>query len=174
MLLRRLPLSNILLHMNVDRILDAMNRHEVEYLLIGGVNFLLRHEPVMTYDIDLWINYDAANLRRCEKALISLGAAWGPTDTEWQPVARCAPGWLDSQPLFCLTSDNGAIDIFRQVTGLESWTKCRQRAVVANTSGGVRYYGLADQDMLKSQDVLDESARKPERIRILRRALGLQ
>ena len=41
--------------MNVDEILRVFNECGVEYLLIGGMNFLLRHQPVLTYDIDLWI-----------------------------------------------------------------------------------------------------------------------
>jgi hypothetical protein len=38
--------------MNIDHILQTFNTCEVDYLLIGGMNFLLRHEPVLTYDID--------------------------------------------------------------------------------------------------------------------------
>lgn len=38
--------------MNVDHILATFNAHRVDYILIGGVNFLLRHEPVTTYDIE--------------------------------------------------------------------------------------------------------------------------
>ena len=34
--------------MNIDHILQMFNASEVEYLLIGGMNFLLRHEPVLT------------------------------------------------------------------------------------------------------------------------------
>ena len=33
--------------MNVDHILKTLNAHEVAYLLIGGMNFLLRHAPVL-------------------------------------------------------------------------------------------------------------------------------
>ena len=52
--------------MNVDRILAAMRDHSVRCLLIGGMNYLLRHEPVLTYDVDLWIEDTEANRRRCE------------------------------------------------------------------------------------------------------------
>lgn len=39
--------------MNVDGILRGLNDHGVEYILIGGMNFLLRHRPVLTYDVDI-------------------------------------------------------------------------------------------------------------------------
>jgi hypothetical protein len=55
--------------MNVDRILGTMQDHGVRCLLIGGMNYLLRHEPVLTYDVDLWIEDTAANRRRCEQAI---------------------------------------------------------------------------------------------------------
>jgi hypothetical protein len=35
--------------MDVDHILRTFDTHGVEFLLIGGMNFLLRHEPVLTY-----------------------------------------------------------------------------------------------------------------------------
>ncbi|MFM7138249.1 MAG: hypothetical protein ACKO1M_14480 [Planctomycetota bacterium] len=51
------------------------------------MNFLLRHEPVLTYDVDFWIRDTAAYLDRCDKALRQLDAAWGPTEQDWRTVA---------------------------------------------------------------------------------------
>ncbi|GEM_PF-2492134 len=45
----------ILETMDVDHILQTFATHAVDALLIGGMIFLLRHEPVLTYDVDLWI-----------------------------------------------------------------------------------------------------------------------
>jgi hypothetical protein len=36
--------------MDVERFLQTMNGNQVAYLLIGGMNFLLRHEPMLTFD----------------------------------------------------------------------------------------------------------------------------
>jgi hypothetical protein len=38
--------------MNVDEILGELGAAGVDYLLIGGMNFLLRHEPELTFDVD--------------------------------------------------------------------------------------------------------------------------
>jgi hypothetical protein len=134
--------------MDVDQILATMNDCQVEYLLIGGMNFLLRHEPVLTFDVDLWINDREANRRRCERALEMLEAEWGETDSDWGKVAERGPGWLDRQPVFCLNSPSGAIDIFRSVTGLADWAASRVRASRNMTAGGAAYWGLSDEDML--------------------------
>jgi len=157
--------------MDVDRILQTMNDHEVAYLLIGGMNFLLRHQPVLTFDVDLWIEDHELNRRRCEEALGSLAAEWGASDEDWEPTRRRPAGWLDHQPLFCLTSPHGAIDIFREVTGLPDWSACRRRALPEQTAAETRYWGLSDQDMLLCQLALDESQRKAQRVLTLEQAL---
>jgi hypothetical protein len=157
--------------MNVDRVLDTMNRHQVAYLLIGGVNFLLRHSPILTFDIDFWIEDTTENRRRCEAALAELDAQWGATDDDWGPVATRTAGWLERQALFCLTSPHGAIDIFRRVAGLDDWRSSYQNAVREQTSGGISYRGISDADMLRCQYALEEGERKRDRIAILEKVV---
>jgi len=155
--------------MNIDHVLHTFNEYGVEYLLIGGMNFLLRHEPVLTYDIDFWIRDTPENHIRCDASLRSLNAAWGPTEDSWRPVAE-QPGWLARQSVFCLTSPSGAIDIFRSVTGLLSWEACFERSCVGHTSSHVAYRGLCDEDMITCQLALPEGERRQSRIDALRRA----
>jgi hypothetical protein len=158
--------------MNLDHVVQTLNRHEVAYLLIGGMNFVVRHAPLLTYDIDLWIDDTPENLDRCEQALVDLHAEWGPSEHDWGPVARQSPGWLGRQAVFCLTSPYGAIDVFRAVRGLDSWAACRTTAVCGRTAGGAAFWGLSDEDMVKCQMALPESERDKERLRILGEALG--
>ena len=37
--------------MNVDAMLRVLNEEQVDYLLIGGMNFLIRHLPKLTFDV---------------------------------------------------------------------------------------------------------------------------
>ncbi|MBC8871532.1 MAG: hypothetical protein H8E44_19075 [Planctomycetes bacterium] len=158
--------------MNVDHILTSLNQHGVSYLLIGGVNFLLRHAPVLTFDIDIWIKDTEDNRRCAERALADLDAAWGVADADWGPVIEKQPGWLDRQGVFCLNSPHGAIDVFRTVAGLSDWRQSRDQAIEERTAGGVAYRGISDEDMLRCQYALDETQRKSERIRALEAAIG--
>jgi len=160
--------------MDVDHILATMNDCQVEYLLIGGMNFLLRHEPVLTFDVDLWIDDQAANRRRCERALTALEAEWGESDSDWGKVAERDSGWLDRQPVYCLNSPSGAIDIFRSVTGLPDWATSRTRASLDATASGTAYWGLSDGDMLQCQLALEAPYRKLQRIATLERVLREQ
>jgi hypothetical protein len=158
--------------MDVDHILNAFNQCQVEYILIGGMNFLLRHLPVITFDVDLWVEDTQENLERCNRALALLDAEWGPTEDDWGPVAARPAGWLASQAVFCLTSPSGPIDVFRSVKGLPPWRECEARADQRRTSSGVAFLSLSDQDMLACQMALPEGERKADRIRTLRQALG--
>jgi hypothetical protein len=157
--------------MNVDHILAIFNQHQVEYLLIGGMNFMLRHEPVLTFDVDLWIDDTDNNRRRCELALAALDAEWGPTDATWEHVGSKPAGWIATQGVFSLLSPHGAIDVFRAVRGLGDWSTSRQSAVHELTSGGSEYYGLSDEDMLRCQLALDVAMQKTARIQSLRTKL---
>jgi hypothetical protein len=158
--------------MDVEAMLDALNRRGTDYLLIGGMNFLFRHEPVATFDVDVWIEDTPDNRARCRAALVDLEATWGETEAQWAPVAARAGDWLTARPLFCLLTRYGPLDVFRHVTGLRSWPDCAARAVASRTGGGVPYRGLADEDMLACQLALDEPQRNLDRIQVLRRALN--
>ncbi len=160
--------------MNVDDILRAMNQQSCRYLLFGGMNFMLRHQPVLTYDVDLWIDDTAQNRRLCEQALIDLDAQWGATESTWGPVTQIPSDWLNTQQVFCLASSHGAIDIFRQVDGLPDWDVAYSRSLAEVTAAGTSYRGLSDQDMLQCQLALAEGLQKLERIRVLRQAVEKQ
>ena len=157
--------------MNIDRILEVLNAGQVEYLLIGGVNFLLRHGPDLTYDVDVWIHDTEDNRRRCEATLAALGAEWSRDEEDWGPVARRPAGWLSEQSLYCMTSPCGALDVFRSVTGLPDWETCAARGISGRTASGTTYRGLGDEDMLACQMGLPPQQRKAERMRVLRAAL---
>ena len=158
--------------MNIDQILSVFEKHSVDYLLIGGVNFLLNHVPEMTYDVDLWVQDHDQNLQKTNAALKELQAEWGPTENDWRPV-HPEHDWLRRQPVFCLTSPHGAIDIFRAVKGLEGkYDECKKRALRRTTATGIGYTSLSDEDMLQCQLALPEAARKLGRVEALKRSIA--
>ncbi len=157
--------------MNVDQIFSMMNQHGVRYLLIGGMNFMLRHRPLLTYDVDLWIEDTESNCRQCELALAAIDAEWGSTEENWGPVGLLQPGWLQRQAVFCLHSPQGAVDIMRAVAGMTDWQDAWQRGIDEQTKSETAYRGLSDADMLACQLALAESERRSERTSYLQKLL---
>jgi hypothetical protein len=157
--------------MDVDGILQTFHRRQVGFILIGGMNFLLRHQPVLTFDVDLWVRDADENLIKTADALRDISAQWGKDESSWGPVPS-GFGWLKGQSVFCLTSPYGAIDIFREVRGLEDqWAVCRDRCFEATTVAGTPYASLSDRDMLACQMALPEGERKLDRIRYLKQII---
>ena len=157
--------------MNVDEILSALNEEQVDYLLIGGMNFLIRHLPELTFDVDIWVREEAGNLARLNRALRRLGAQWGRTEAAWGPVPESAQ-WLETQGVFCMTTQHGALDIFREVRGLEGrYAECKGRSVPSKTAAGTAFSALSDEDMLACQEALPPGQRKARRVEVLQQAI---
>ena len=110
-------------------------------------------------------------MRRLNRALRRLGAEWGRTEADWWPVPE-DPRWLQLQPVFCLTTDHGALDIFREVRGLEGrYVECKARCVNTETAAGVACPSLSDRDMLACQEALPPGEQKARRMEVLREAI---
>ena len=58
------------------RILELLERHGVEYVVVGGVAAVLHGAPVTTFDVDTLIKLDPANVERLAKALAALDARY--------------------------------------------------------------------------------------------------
>ncbi len=157
--------------MNIDLILQTLSRHNVDFLLFGGVNFMLRHEPVLTFDVDIWVRPEVGNLERCEVALREMEAEWGETEVSWGLVSEKSPGWLGRQAVYCMICKYGALDIFLAVKGLDEWEASAAHAVSVATGGGASCRGLSDEDMLRCQQALPENEQKKDRVRVLSSAL---
>ena len=58
------------------RILQLLDRHGVEYVVVGGVAAVLQGAPVTTFDIDALVKVDAANADRLIAVLDALEAQY--------------------------------------------------------------------------------------------------
>jgi hypothetical protein len=58
------------------RILEVLESHGVEYVVVGGVAAVLQGAPVTTFDIDMLVKVDAANAERLLAALDALEARY--------------------------------------------------------------------------------------------------
>jgi len=160
--------------MNPDGIFSALNFQEAEYLLFGGVNHMLVHEPVTTFDVDIWIKDTTENRAKANAALHDLEATWGIDDRSWGPVPRDASR-LIRQPVFYMLTKHGPLDLFREVLGLEGrFAECYSASAIRKTGSGTRFYSLSDRHMLECQLALSPAERKLDRIRKLCEVVGIK
>lgn len=57
-----------------EDLLELLDRHQVRYLIIGGLAFIYHAKPRYTKDMDLWIGPDAENVDRANRALAAFGS----------------------------------------------------------------------------------------------------
>jgi hypothetical protein len=59
-----------------EMILKVLAKHQVEFIVVGGLCAVLHGAPVQTYDLDIVQSREPANLVRLESALRELGACY--------------------------------------------------------------------------------------------------
>ena len=57
-----------------EDLLATFERHEVRYVIIGGLAFIYHAKPRYTKDMDLWIGPDTENVARANRALAEFGS----------------------------------------------------------------------------------------------------
>lgn len=88
------------------RIIELLEQHGVEYIIVGGVAAVLQGAPVTTFDIDALVKVDPANIERLAKALESLGARYREhSDLRPTKLDLAAGGH------FLLMTDSGPFDV---------------------------------------------------------------
>ncbi len=96
-----------------QRILEILDEHGVEYIVVGGVAAVLRGAPVTTFDIDTLVKVDIENAKRIVAALTELDARFREHERELRPTLEDvqAGGHL------LLLTDSGPLDVLGFVGG---------------------------------------------------------
>jgi hypothetical protein len=59
---------------DLEDLLELLSQHGVRYLIIGGMAFIYHAKPRSTKAMDLWIDPEAANAERANRALAAFGS----------------------------------------------------------------------------------------------------
>ncbi len=135
-----------------QRILETLDRHGVEYIIVGGVGSRVHGAHRQTYDLDVVASTTAENDDRLAAALRELGARLrvaGMTDEE----ARRLPVVIDAETVRAFgsatwTTDAGPLDVLRSLPvpgGGRSHAELDERGIDVVLSGvAVRVASLQD------------------------------
>ena len=128
-----------------EKILAVLNRHSVQFILIGGFAAVIHGSPYVTTDLDVVPEESAGNLARLSLALRDLDArVW--TSSEPQGLAFAPDGdSLARVRTWNLTTRHGRLDIAFEPSGTAGFPDLRRDAVQLTILGAdVAVASLAD------------------------------
>ena len=135
-----------------EDMLELLDRHEVRYLIVGGLAFIYHAKPRYTKDMDLWLGPDPENIKRANTALSEFGS----------------PQLLDPNhrdEILQLGAGPNRIDLLRETVDLE-FAKAWDRRI-EGTYGRARAYWIDLDSLITIKSRIDHP-RHQEDVRILR------
>jgi hypothetical protein len=113
--------------LDAQRILEELTRHEVDYVLVGGMAAQTHGNTRMTNDVDLIPAPDLRNLVRLASALRALDArVLNPGHEELEIDAKMLP----RATIWQLATPHGDIDVLHEPPGAAPYAEMRERALV--------------------------------------------
>ena len=135
-----------------EDMLEVLDRHEVRYLIIGGLAFIYHAKPRYTKDMDVWINPTVENRRQVNRALAEFGSPF-----------LLEPG--DQEQILQMGVAPNRIDLLQRVEGVRFDTAWRKR--VRDRYGTVQANWIDLDSLIRSKRGID-NPRHREDVRILR------
>jgi hypothetical protein len=112
--------------LDAERILEALARHEVDFVIVGGLAVQTHGHVRTTVDIDVFPRPDKPNMERLANALNSLDAKILNPGSELLEIDATM---LPLATLWQFTTRHGAIDILHEAPGAPSYDGLRGRAL---------------------------------------------
>jgi Nucleotidyltransferase of unknown function (DUF6036) len=112
---------------DAQRILEELARHEVDYVLVGGLAAQTHGNTRMTNDVDVIPAPDRQNLIRLAEALRALEArVLNPGHEDLQVDAAMLP----RATIWQLATPHGDVDVLHEAPGAAPYPELRARALV--------------------------------------------
>ncbi len=107
--------------LEADAILACLHRHEVRYVLIGGLAAVLHGSPQATFDADICPASDADNLVRLAAALREMGARIRTEGVPGGLPFACDAPFLAGVRILNLVTLHGDLDLSFEPSGTEGY-----------------------------------------------------
>lgn len=114
-------------------LLQALDRHGVDFVLVGGLAGIAHGSSYPTYDLDVAYSRDRGNLERLVEALREIGVSLrgAPADLPFQLDAAT----LANGANFTFDTEFGSFDILGDVAGIKSYDELRHGSRQENLFG---------------------------------------
>lgn len=125
----------------------VLHRHQVEFVVIGGIAGQLWGSPMITQDLDICYAREKTNLENLAAALRELNA-------KLRGVKEDVPFKLDARTLFngdsfTFTTDVGALDCLATPSGTSGYTDLKQAAEPLPVGGGLKVWVCSLDDLIR-------------------------
>lgn len=155
--------------LDAQSIVVCLNRHGVEFVLIGGLAAVLHGSPQVTFDADICPARHPENLERLAAALREMNARLRAADAPDGLHFPCDAGFLAEVQMLNLVTDHGDLDVSFEPSGTGGYTDLiRNASSMILKDRSVRVAAL--EDIIRSKEAagrLKDQAALP----ILRRLL---
>lgn len=137
---------------HLEAIIEVFERHEVNYVVIGGEAARARGWPDPTEDVDLTPERSKENLSRLAEALEELDAGFR-VDPRRYPEGFRPPGGIDwrtfrSQVSVALTTPHGHLDIVLRPDGTDGYEQLIASATHERLTGTEIVVSVASAEMI--------------------------
>lgn len=122
--------------------LNALNNHEVRYILVGGFSVILHGYSRTTGDMDIWVERTQSNYLKIKNAFRQFGM---PVFDMTEENFLDHPNW----DVFTFGTPPVAIDIMIQVKGLD-FNECYLKSVIFEDAN-LRIRTINKDDLLKAK-----------------------
>ena len=157
--------------------LEVLAKHEVEFVLIGGVAQSLHGGPFPTVDVDVVPNLQTGNLDRLADALAELEARLRDAkEPEGIPIRLDGKTLKKALPDFRflrLMTKYGYLDLLYEPAGTEGFSDLNSSAVKKTVAPAVEVSVASLADVIRSKQAVGR-ARDLEQLPTLRRLLEMQ
>ncbi len=128
-------------------IVRVLQRHEVEFIVIGGIAGQLWGSPMITQDLDICYAREKTNLEHLAAALREMNA-------KLRGVKQDVPFRLDPRTLlngdsFTFTTAFGALDCLATPSGTSGYNDLKQAAEAMRVGGGLRVWVCSIDDLIR-------------------------
>jgi hypothetical protein len=137
--------------LEADAIIACLHRHDVRYVLIGGLAAILHGSPQVTFDADICPQRDPKNLENLAAALRDMSARVRAPDVPEGLVFGCDAAFLSSVQILNLVTAHGELDLSFQPSGTAGYADLVQNAQAISIGGHIAKVAALE-DVIRSKE----------------------
>lgn len=146
-----------MLRFQPEELLRTLERHQVRYVVIGGVGATLHGSPLPTRDTDICPEPGDSNLERLAAALREMNARIRAPDAPAGLPFSCDAAFLRQMKLLNLTTRFGDLDLSFEPAGTGGYQELEPRSVRYELEDGVVVPVAALEDIIRSKEAANRN-----------------